>query len=148
MHYEKLDRDSLANITKEVKDAVQSMFSRETIDKNTKDHLILNQPYTAKFYLLPKIHKKNHPGRPIVSLSNTPTERISQFVDHHLKPLVSTLPSYVRDTTDFLKKKKGKYPHYRLTSSSSHWTSHHYTQTSPTWKALQLVKKPSTNVQR
>ena len=28
----------------------------------------------------------------------------SQFVDFHLKPLVCTIPSYVKDTTDFLNK--------------------------------------------
>ena len=53
---------------------------------------------------LPKIHKVNNPGRPIVSSNNHPTERISQFVDFHLKPLVFTIPSYVKDTTDFLNK--------------------------------------------
>ena len=45
----------------------------------------------------------NNPGRPIVSSNNHPTERISQFVDYYLKPLVCTVPSYVKDTTDFLK---------------------------------------------
>ena len=28
--------------------------------------------------------------------------RISEFVDYHLKPLVRTLPSYIKDTTHFL----------------------------------------------
>ena len=42
------------------------------------------------------------PGRPIVSANSSPTERISQLVDHFLQPIVSTTPSYVRDTTDFI----------------------------------------------
>ena len=34
-----------------------------------------------------------------------PTERIFQFVDHHLCPLVvKRIPSYIKDTTDFLLK--------------------------------------------
>ena len=56
------------------------------------------------FYTIPKIHRQGHPGRPIVSSSSHPTERISQFVDHHLQPLVTKLPSYIKDTTHFLNK--------------------------------------------
>ena len=60
----------------------------------------------ARFYILPKIHKnkQNRPGHPIVSANSHPTENISQFVDSHLNPLVPKLPSYIKDTTHFLKK--------------------------------------------
>jgi peptide-methionine (R)-S-oxide reductase len=44
------------------------------------------------------------PGRPIVSANNSPTERISEFADFFLKPLVLNTKSYVRDTTDFINK--------------------------------------------
>ncbi len=30
-------------------------------------------------------------------------EPMSQYVDHILRPLVESLPSYLKDTTDFLK---------------------------------------------
>ena len=63
-----------------------------------------NSPKPGRFYTIPKIHKQGHPGRPIVSSNSHPTERISQFVDHHLQPLVTKLPSYIKDTTHFLKK--------------------------------------------
>ena len=59
---------------------------------------------TARFYHLPKIHKPGNPGRPIVSSCGAPTERISEFVDHHLQPLVKLSPSYLKDTKDFLQK--------------------------------------------
>ena len=39
-----------------------------------------------------------------VSANSHPREHISQFVDSHLKPLVPKLPSYIKDTTYFLKK--------------------------------------------
>ena len=48
--------------------------------------------------------KPGNPGRPIVSSNSHPTERISQFVDYHLQPLVHKLPSFVKDTNDFLNK--------------------------------------------
>ena len=34
------------------------------------------------------------------------TSKISAFVDYHLQPLVKSLTSYVKDTTDFLNKIK------------------------------------------
>ena len=59
---------------------------------------------TSELYLLPKIHKNKNPppGRPIISANGSPTEKISQFVDHFLNPTTFNLPSYVRDTTHFL----------------------------------------------
>ena len=58
-----------------------------------------------------KIHKSpdtnlplRYPGRPIVSACNSPTENISKYIDHVLKPHMLSLPSYVKDTTDFINK--------------------------------------------
>ena len=38
------------------------------------------------------------------SSNSHPTERLSHFVDYHLQPLVHKLPSFVKDTNDFLNK--------------------------------------------
>ena len=35
-----------------------------------------------------------------------PTEKISEFLDHHLKPLMKQGESYIKDTGDFLEKLK------------------------------------------
>ena len=55
-------------------------------------------------FLLPKIHKKNNPGRPIVSACDSPTEKKSIYVDSYLQPLAVKIDSYIKDTTDFLHK--------------------------------------------
>ena len=68
------------------------------------DKMKTDNPKTPRFYLLPKIHKPDNPGRPVVSSIDCHTEKISHFVDHHLQPLNKALPSYVQDTTDFLQK--------------------------------------------
>ena len=44
--------------------------------------------------------------RPIVSSCESPTENISQFLDFWLKPLMKALPSYLKDTTQFIKEIK------------------------------------------
>ena len=58
--------------------------------------------------MLPKIHKRlsNVPGRPVISNRGTPTERASEFLDHHLKPVMQNRKSYIRDSSDFISKIK------------------------------------------
>ena len=55
---------------------------------------------TPIFYMLLKIHKPNNPERPVISSVNSHTEKISACVDEFLRPLVQSLPSHFRDTTD------------------------------------------------
>ena len=62
----------------------------------------------GKLYLLPKIHKrlKNVPGRPVISNCGKPTEKTSEFLDHHVKPVRQSSWSYIKGSGDFLKKTK------------------------------------------
>ena len=67
-----------------------------------------NSTNLGKLYLLPKIHKRlsNVPGRPVISNCGTPTEKTSEFLDHHLKPIMQKGKSYIRDSGDFIGKIK------------------------------------------
>lgn len=58
------------------------------------------------FDMLPKIHKSlvNPKGRPIVASNDSLLEPLSDIVDHFIKPYVCTLPSYMKDSTDFINK--------------------------------------------
>ena len=44
----------------------------------------------GKMHLLRKIHKRlfDVPGKPEISNCGTPAEKISEFLDHHLKPVM------------------------------------------------------------
>ena len=53
--------------------------------------------------MLPKIHKVNNPGRPVVSSVYSHTEKLSAYLDEFLRPLAEKLPSYIRDTSDFIR---------------------------------------------
>ena len=61
----------------------------------------------GKLYILPKMHKKlsNVPGRPVISNCG-PTEKVSEFLDHCLHPLMKEGKSHIKDTADFLDKLK------------------------------------------
>ena len=102
--YEQQDTDLTHTIQKRVTEYVKRKLNDGLIDNKNKQYLLHKNPKPGCFYILPKIHQDNNPGRPIVPSNNHPTERISTFVDFHLKPLVCTIPSYVKDTTDFLNK--------------------------------------------
>lgn len=43
-------------------------------------------------------------GRPTVSAISHPKEKITLFVDLHLRPHFEDLPSYLKDTWDYLNK--------------------------------------------
>ncbi len=103
-YYRKLDLDPTAQHTEQVRELVLEMFKGDHISKDTFKYLTPTNPRTARFYHLPKIHKQGNPGRPIVSSCAAPTERISEFVDYYLRPLVVQAPSYIKDTSDFLRK--------------------------------------------
>ena len=59
-------------------------------------------------YLLPKIHKRlfNVSGRPVISNCGSPTEKVSEFLDSHLKNIMRESWSYIKDSNDFIKKTK------------------------------------------
>ena len=62
----------------------------------------------GKLYLFPKIHKRLHnvPGRPVISNCGTLTEKASEFLDYHLKPIMQKGKSYIKDSGDFINKIK------------------------------------------
>lgn len=71
------------------------------------EHITFLTPQNSRtpiFYLLPKIHKPNNPGRPIVSACDSPTENLSAYVDSFIKPMAQCVKSYIKDTNDFLPK--------------------------------------------
>ena len=46
------------------------------------------------------------PGRPVISYYGTPTEKISEFLDTQLKPIMQKSWSYIKDSGDFIRKIK------------------------------------------
>ena len=96
--YEETETDLTGEVIHRVNLHVNNMLQRGQIFQNTSNYLTTDIDRTQQFYLLPKIHKDidNPPGRPIVSGSGGPTEKISQFVDHFIGPLSE---SYIRDST-------------------------------------------------
>ena len=103
-NYRKLQEDPTATNTKLVNDMIERFKKQKLVNEKVTGGLKRNDSKTPKFYLLPKIHKEGNPGRPVVSSVNCHMANISKYVDYHLQPMVKEIPSYVKDTQDFLKK--------------------------------------------
>ena len=81
---------------------------RRDLSNDTLNYLLVKDPKFARFYLLPKIHKRLHnaPGRPVISNCGFYTENIFSFLHHHLQPVAQKVNSFIKDTNHFLQKIK------------------------------------------
>ena len=99
--YSKLKTNNTKKNHQQIKEFIKTSVENNDLPDNAKN-LIVSQPRTSRFYMLPKIHKLGNPGRPIVSACSCPTENISSFLHNVFMPIVENLPTYVKDTTHAL----------------------------------------------
>lgn len=52
--------------------------------------------------MLPKIHKIDNPGKPVVNSIGCHSTNISNFVDHYVQPLVKNMLPYEQGSNIFL----------------------------------------------
>ena len=59
-------------------------------------------------YLLPNVHKRlsDVPERSVISNCEMPTEKVSEFLDYQIKPVMQNGKSHIRDSGHFLEKIK------------------------------------------
>ena len=120
-------KETSVNPDMKIMKELKKLVDREDtgLPKAELDFILNFETSTSNLYGLPKIHKskliqntiKNRksnpvtllnpedlPFRPIVAGPNCPTSCLSNLIDITLKPLVSHVTSYIRDSTDFLTK--------------------------------------------
>ncbi|XP_073399915.1 uncharacterized protein [Dendrobates tinctorius] len=104
--YKKLTFSPLPAYHKELNDILLEAHEKGIIPKSLLEFVESLKPKLPTLYLIPKIHKniEDPPGRPIVSGKEGLSELICQIVDYYLKPLVTTLPSHILDTTAALRR--------------------------------------------
>ena len=99
--YAKVNKDLTQANQKIVKDTVNKLILEQKLP-STARNLFVTMPKTSTFYLKPKIHKPNNPGRLIISACSCPTELISSFLDKKMAPFIKSLPTYIKDTNHAL----------------------------------------------
>ena len=90
--YKKVDTNPTDELAALVSNAIDNLKQRKLLDEHTAKKLKPVNPSTPKIYFLPKVHKDNNPGRPVVSSIECHTEQISSYVEHHLQPINQSLP--------------------------------------------------------
>ena len=105
-YYKKVEKDLTQEHEHSINQCIDEMINNGDLERETGQLLKPTNSRTPIFYMLPKIHKRNNPGQPVVSSVNSHTEKLSAYVDGFLRPLAEKLPSHIRDTTDFIKRLK------------------------------------------
>ena len=102
--YEEVSND-VPPLLETITAVIAKIRKRGDLKRDNLDYFIMKDTKFARFYLLPKIHKRLHngPGRPVISNSGYYTENISSFLNHHLQPLAQAVKSYIKDRNEFLK---------------------------------------------
>ena len=70
--------------------------------KEKRKHLV-SAPVLGHMYLLIKVHKKNFPGRAVVSQIDDPTYKICKILTDILNPLTEKGDSYIQNSYDLKK---------------------------------------------
>lgn len=112
--------DTRDHVTMKTVIAFTEKFSN-LLREDEQKYLTRFEARTSNFYGLPKVHKSSKiievsntevvtlpcpedlSFRPIVGGPNSPTHRLSNFIDILLKPYTTEVDSYIKDTTDFLR---------------------------------------------
>ena len=102
-YYKEVEFDNTPEVAAQVETFLTHLNNKRLIDPDMYNFLSPTSPArTPVLYLLPKIHKPTRTRRPIISGCGSPTENLSKYLDHCLKPIGRMIPSYIQDTTHFL----------------------------------------------
>ena len=102
--YQQVSSTVYFDVIEEVKDILSRLQKSGVITEDLATYSVPVDSTSASFYILPTVHRSGCPGRPIVSAVGSPTEGLSELVDHFIQPFVPNIPSYIRDMQDFLDK--------------------------------------------
>ena len=87
MYYRRLYTDPTQELNNIIKLKLEKGVQEGNITPAEVEVLYNSDPRISNFYTLPKIHKINNPGRPIVNSIGSITEKISAYVDENIKYL-------------------------------------------------------------
>ena len=93
-----------SKVHRKVKLLAEELYRKGYISVNLKSYLVPKLPKPGKLKGNPKVHKAGNPYRCIVSCIGTATENMAEVAEKELETYMTTSPSYIKDTTDFLNK--------------------------------------------
>ena len=104
-HYKSVESDPLSNTIKSISSVLKNLYNKKLISLELFNNLrIKDSSRLGSIRLLPKLHKEKFSIRAIINCISHPTEKICKFVDAFLKPIVSKLPTVLKDSQDLLQR--------------------------------------------
>ena len=87
---------------------LKDALDKEIISKEEYIAMLADDKEPARFYCNFKVHKPHKPNtvppeRPIISGSESITEGIGTYINHHIKEIGTQHETYIQDTPDFLR---------------------------------------------
>ena len=115
LHYDSLDHDPTLDHFEVVKEWSCKWFSEGQISQEIAAWVVNLEPKLGVAFGNVKTHKRDNPLHLITSCCGMVIKRLSAFTEFYLKPLSQNLPSFVKDSTDFINKLedlniKGPFP--------------------------------------
>jgi hypothetical protein len=77
---------------------ISQQLKTMNLENSEKRSIMITAPAMPFMYLLIKVHKKDHPGRPVVNQIDDPTYRLCEILTEILNPLDETGTSYIQDS--------------------------------------------------
>lgn len=100
--FDNSNKDRTASIEMDVTRQIKHLRSDDLIDEDLSKLLMPIGSTLPKLYGLPKIHKKDCPVRPILSMCNSPTYQLAKWLADVLKPVNDLVAQYcVPDSFSF-----------------------------------------------
>jgi len=104
--YEEVPGDRTRTVQNRMKKVVDTLYKKGSIDSDLRSYMMGYEGTSDELQGNPKLHKPDMPLRTIVNDRNQPTEKVAKIVTDEVREYVTSLPSYIRNTTDFLNKIK------------------------------------------
>ena len=102
--YQLLTGNPTQHICKQICNIVHEYYKKCYLTRNMYTFCLPpDNARLARVYFLKKIHKTPMGIRPIVSLCKSPAKNISQSIDYWLQPHTRLLPSFLRNTNQFIR---------------------------------------------
>ena len=102
--YKRVTASTINDIELDISRLAGHLLNVGVITEDMYHHAVREDTKPARFYLLPKVHKRGVPGRPVISACGSATEGLSEIVDYFLQPYIPAIPSHIKDTSDFIHK--------------------------------------------
>lgn len=102
--YQRTEATVISDIERDIRQLADQLHNDDVISDDMHQYAIRVNTRPARFYLLPKVHKKGVPGRPVIFACGSATEGLSEIVDYFLQPYLPTIPSFIKGTDDFIRR--------------------------------------------